>query len=233
MTLLCRLRGVTRSFGAGGHRLDVLRGVDLDVEAGQRVGIEGRSGAGKSTLLAILGLVDAEFEGGYEFEGRDVAGMDDASRAEIRLRRLGIAFQDLHLVPALTAEENVALPATAAGVDEETARERARSLLSTAGLADRRSHRPGELSGGERRRVAFARSLVNRPRLLLLDEPTSQLDTESAAGVRGLIDQAHEEGAAVVAATHDAALRSASGRRFVLADGRLSQGDAGGPPSAG
>lgn len=223
MPVLCRLEAVRRSFGSGPHRLEVLRGVDLEVVAGERIGITGRSGAGKSTLLAVLGLVDAEFEGRYEFDGEEVGRRTERERAEIRLRRIGIAFQDLHLVPALTAEENVALPAAAAGLNEADARERAGELLSAAGLGGRRDHRPGQLSGGERRRVAFARALVNRPALLLLDEPTTELDAESASGVRALIDRAHNEGAAIVAATHDPALLEGMNRRFGLVAGVLAE----------
>lgn len=219
---LCRLRDVRRSFEVRGQPLEVLRGVDLEVEPGDRIGISGPSGAGKSTLLAILGLIDTDYGGTYEFLGHDVHEQDSERRNAWRLHELGFAFQDLLLVPSLSAEENLALPAIAAGVAEPEARARARALLQAAGVtAGREEHRPSQLSGGERRRVAFARALANRPHLLLVDEPTAELDAASTAGILALLEQAAGEGSAIVAVSHDPRVLDLTRRRYVIHEGRL------------
>lgn len=215
------MRGIRRTFTTHGQPLEVLRGVDLDIKARDRVAITGPSGAGKSTLLSIVGLIDSEFEGVYRFRGADVHATPETERGAWRLRELGFAFQDLHLVPSLTAEENVALPALSAGQVPDSAFRRARELLGAAGLGERASHYPGQLSGGERRRVAFARALVNEPRLLLLDEPTGELDPASTAGVLALVERAAGEGAAIVAVSHDPRVVEHCLRRFELRDGVL------------
>lgn len=223
MEPVCRLEGVRRTFHLRGHEVGALDGVDLVVMPGAQLAVTGPSGAGKSTLLHVLGLVDAGFSGTYRFLGREVKAATEAERSDWRLRGIGFAFQDLNLVPTLSALENVLLPALAAGVGHGEATERAAALLSEAGLAERLSHRPTELSGGERRRVAFARALVNRPRLLLLDEPTAELDEVSVAGVRALLGRATMEGAAVLAVTHDTRLVSDFAERFKMTRGRLSR----------
>jgi ABC-type lipoprotein export system ATPase subunit len=226
MVALCGLEAVGRSFLVHGQRLDVLSGVDLDIQEGERVSITGPSGAGKSTLLNIIGLVDDRFEGRYAFRGTDVRAVHADERARWRLTEIGIAFQDLHLVPSLTLAENVALPAVAAGVDETTGLARAVDLLEAAGLGTRTEHLPAALSGGERRRAAFARSLANRPRLLLLDEPTAELDAVSVEGILTLIRRAAEEGAAIVAVTHDPRLQELCRSEFAMHAGRLARLDA-------
>lgn len=217
--MLCRLRDVVRVFPGPEGPVRVLEGVDLDVAAGQQVVLTGASGAGKTTLLSVLGLVDGGFAGDYRFAGEDVRAARDRVRSRWRLHQVGTAFQDLHLVASLDAEENVRLPAEAAGLSADAAQERARELLAAAGLDHRLHHLPRSLSGGQRRRVALARALVNRPALLILDEPTDGLDDASRDGVLDLVDHARGDGAAVVAATH--APDAFQGRRLVLQHGRL------------
>ena len=221
MTPLVELRDVRRRFSVHGQALEVLRGVDLTIAAGERVGITGSSGSGKSTLLAILGLIDASFEGAYLLRGANVRESSETEWSRWRLREYGFAFQDLNLVPSLSAAENVALPTIAAGTGEAQALERAHALLEAAGLAARARHRPSELSGGERRRVALARALANRPKILLVDEPTSELDDVSAAGVLALIEQALDKGSTLVAATHDPRLLRLCTTHHALVKGRL------------
>ncbi len=221
MGALCRLEGVRRTFLHHGQPLEVLRGIDLEVQGGDRIAVTGPSGVGKSTLLAVLGLIDDRFEGVYQFEGRDVKTAREDQRSQWRLSEIGFAFQDLHLVPSLTAEENAMLPALAAGSSMEEAQARSRDLLGAAGLEARRDHRTPTLSGGERRRVAFARALVNRPRIVLADEPTGELDARSAASVMALLDRASQEGSAVVAVSHDPRLVGWCRRVLSLRDGRL------------
>lgn len=216
---LCRLRGLRRVYPGPDGPVKVLAGLDLDVQVGERMVVTGASGAGKTTLLSVLGMVDPGFEGVYAFRGEDTRAAGERRRSRWRLQDVGYAFQDLHLVPSLSAEENVRLPAEARGASAEEAKERAARLLEAAGLGHRLHHRPASLSGGERRRTALARALANRPALLLLDEPTDGLDAVSREGVLGLVDQAGAEGAAVVVATHEPELFP--GRRLALDGGRL------------
>lgn len=220
---LCELRGVTRSFQLHGQSIEVLRGIDLDVRPNDAVAIEGPSGAGKSTLLSILGLIDLDYMGAYRFKGNDVATAAEAARAEWRLRHLGIAFQDLWLVESLTALENLLVPLYATKTNPTEAERRATDLLTAAGLSHALHHRPSELSGGERRRVAVARALVNRPRLLLVDEPTAELDAVSAERILSLLRRAQQEGAALVAASHDPQVLALCRRTLRLRDGRLEE----------
>ena len=220
---LCELRDVARTFELHGQPIEVLRGIDLTVDAGDAVSIEGPSGAGKSTLLSILGLIDLAFSGTYRFRGVEVSKASDATRADWRLRQLGIAFQDLWLVESLTALENLLVPLFATRTPVGQARQRAADLLAAAGLDHALHHRPSELSGGERRRVAVARSLVNRPRLLIVDEPTAELDATSADRVVELLRRAQTEGAALVAASHDPHVLSLCRRNLRLHAGRLAE----------
>lgn len=220
------LEGVRRSFLSHGQVVPILRGVDLVLEPGEAVAISGPSGSGKSTLLSVLALIDPGFEGGYLFDGHDVRSTPEATLATWRLARIGVAFQDLWLVENLTSLENVMIPIIAAGEPEEAAKRRGEALLAEAGVAHRAGTLPGLLSGGERRRVAFARALANRPALLLLDEPTAELDDASASAILGMVRSAHEQGASLVCASHDRRLLDLCDRHFRVEDGRLS-GDAG------
>jgi putative ABC transport system ATP-binding protein len=195
-----RLRGVSRTFAGADGPVRALRGVDLDVGPGDRLRILGPSGSGKSTLVAVLGLLDAGYEGSCLFDGREVRDVAEPERAALRLRRVGFAFQDLHLVPSLTALENLELVARAVA---GTPSGRPRELLEEAGLGARMHALPGVLSGGERRRLALARALVHRPALLLLDEPTAGLDAASAERAAAMVRRAADAGTAVVAVGHD------------------------------
>ena len=204
------------------ERLHVLQGLSLEVGAGQTVGIIGPSGCGKSTLLNILGTLDEPDSGDVVLEGRNVADLDAAALAHLRNRRLGFVFQLHHLLPQCTVLENVLVP-TLVGGGADTAAPRARHLLERVGLADRLQHYPGQLSGGERQRVAVVRALVNRPAVLLADEPTGSLDRAGAAALCDLLVELNaEEKVAIVMVTHAVELAERMQRVFELRDGALS-----------
>lgn len=215
------LEGIHRSFNSHGQSVPVLRGIDLTVEPGAAVALSGPSGSGKSTLLSILALIDPAFEGRYRFGGADVNATPEDERSRWRLRQIGVAFQDLWLVESLTSLENVMVPMVAAGDEPDEARRRAAGLLETAGVLRRAGTVPRLLSGGERRRVAFARALANRPSLLLLDEPTAELDDDSADSILSLVRAAHEGGASLVCASHDRRLLQLCQRSYRFREGRL------------
>jgi ABC-type lipoprotein export system ATPase subunit len=215
------LNGVRRSFVSHGQTVPVLRGIDLDLAAHDRVQVRGPSGAGKSTLLGIVALIDGGYEGTVQFEEQDARDAGEERRRDWRLRRIGVAFQDLHLVQTLTALENVALPIVAAGKSEHEATTSAAALLERAGLTHRAHERPTTLSGGERRRVAVARALANQPRTLILDEPTAELDDASADAVLAMIRGATTNGTALLVASHDPRVAQLCERRLVLRDGVL------------
>lgn len=222
-------RGLQKAYRMGGKPLEVLRGVDLDVHEGEILGILGSSGSGKSTLLHVLGWLDRADAGTIVYEGRDRASLSAAERAVLRNRVMGFVFQLYHLLPELTALENVLLPSMilwkggAWRREKAAATERALSLLHRVGLSERTGHRPSQLSGGERQRVAIARALQNRPRFLLCDEPTGNLDGRTAADVRRLLwDLNRSEGQTLVVVTHDLTLANEADRRVHLVDGRVS-----------
>jgi len=199
-----------------------LRGVSFEIARGEFAAIMGPSGCGKSTLLAILGLLDRPSAGSYELDGVSADGLDDAQRTRLRRERIGFVFQAYNLLPRLSALENVALPMAYAGVPLEERRERAAALLARVGLQAKTGRTPLELSGGERQRVGIARSLANRPALLLADEPTGNLDSKSSAEVIAFLKELHAEGMTVVLVTHDAGIGSAAGRVLRLKDGLLA-----------
>jgi lipoprotein-releasing system ATP-binding protein len=208
--------------GPGGEPLRVLRSISLELAPGDRLAIIGPSGSGKSTLLNIIGTLDAPSAGSVRLGDTDPFALSPASLARFRSERVGFIFQDHHLLPQCTATENVLLAALAAGPVGRAEVERAGELLAAVGLADRASHRPGQLSGGERQRVAVARALMNRPAVLLCDEPTGNLDAAAAAGVGKLIlDLAGDAGAIVIVATHSDSLARRVGRQARLVEGRL------------
>ncbi|ROR34605.1 ABC transporter ATP-binding protein [Inmirania thermothiophila] len=218
---MIRLEGVSRTFRVGGEPVHALRGVDLAVEAGEYVAIMGPSGSGKSTLLHILGLLDRPSAGRYLLDGADVGGLDDDARAALRLRRIGFVFQFFHLVPRLSAADNVALPLVLAGVAPAARRRRVAEALAGVGLAHRAAHRPDELSGGQRQRVAIARATILRPALLLADEPTGNLDRATGREVLALLERLHGEGLTLVVVTHDPAIGGRAPRLIRLEDGRI------------
>ena len=215
-------RDVTRAYRTGQSHVRALRGVSLSVARGDFVAVTGPSGSGKSTLLHLLGGVDTPTSGEVVFLGRDLARMSVEARSALRLERVGLVFQRFHLLPMLTALENVELPLAAARVRRKDRRERAAAVLERVRLADRLHHRPGELSGGQCQRVAIARALVNEPELLLADEPTGELDRATSRRVLALFQSLNAEGATLVVATHDLELAAGARRSIEVVDGRTA-----------
>ena len=216
------LNGVTRTFRQPEAPLRVLRGVDLRVAAGEMVALVGPSGAGKSTLLQIAGLLEAPDGGEVVIDGAACGGLSDARRTALRRHAIGFIYQYHHLLPEFSALENIVLPQMIAGLARAEAQDRGRQLLDMMGLAARAGHRPAALSGGKQQRVAFARAVANGPRLLLADEPTGNLDPETAATVFDhLVKLVHGAGLAALVATHNLALAAHMDRVLTLQDGRL------------
>jgi len=216
------IRGLERSYVTGAGTLAVLRGVDLDVQPGEIVGLIGPSGSGKSSLLHAAGLLEHPNAGRITIEGRDCSDLPDRDRTRVRLATIGFVYQFHHLLPEFTARDNVALPLMIAGVSRPKAQARAVELLGELGLADRVQHQPAQMSGGEQQRVAVARALANSPRLLLADEPTGNLDpTTSTAVFENLYNLARRTGVAAVVATHNLELARHMDRIFALKDGHL------------
>ncbi len=213
-------RKVTRDYRQGKTRVRALRGADLMVEKGDFLAVTGPSGSGKSTLLHLLGGVDVATSGEVHFLGRDLARLSVEARAALRLREVGLVFQRFHLLPMLTAIENVELPLAAARVGRRERRARAAAVLDCVGLGDRLRHRPSELSGGQCQRVAIARALANDPALVLADEPTGELDRATSRRVLALFQELNAAGTTLVVATHDLDLAAGAHRRIEVVDGR-------------
>ena len=215
-------RGVTKTFPMPAGPVVALRDVSLQIDDGDYVAIAGPSGCGKSTLLHVLGCVEPPTAGELRFQDRDVASLSDAARSRIRLLSVGFVFQRFFLLPMLTAWENVELPLGEAGVPKVERRARTAELLDYVGLSGRAHHRPSQLSGGEMQRVAIARALANRPRLVLADEPTGELDEATGRQVADLLDRVHADGNTVVVVTHDESVASRARRRLVMSDGGIA-----------
>jgi ABC-type lipoprotein export system ATPase subunit len=216
-------RDVRKSYSLGRRRLEVLRGLDLSVAEGEFVALQGASGAGKSTLLHLVGGLDVPDAGTIRAAGSEITSMDAGSLTRFRNREVGLIFQAFHLLPELDALENVALPARMSRRPHRESMKAATELLRRVGLGDRLDHRPGELSGGEQQRVAIARALVNRPPLILADEPTGNLDSATGAEIVSLLlDLRRERSATLVVATHDERLAAMADRVIRLADGRIA-----------
>ena len=224
-TDIVHAQGLTKVFPMPAGDVTALRDVSVTVRPGEYVSVTGPSGCGKSTLLHLLGCVEAPTAGSLRFEGEDVSGMSDRERSRIRLRRIGFVFQRFFLLPMLTAWENVELPLGEARVPRGERRERTAELLDYVGLSVRAQHRPSQLSGGEMQRVAIARALANRPRLLLADEPTGELDQKTGDQIAELLDQVAADGNALVVVTHDLRLAGRASRRLHMNDGRLFDGE--------
>lgn len=215
-------RGLTRDFRQGEAVIHVLRGVDLELAAGEIVALLGPSGSGKSTLLQAVGLLEGGFGGSIRIAGQEVSQLDGDARTQVRRDRIGFIYQFHHLLPDFSAVENVVLPQLIRDAEPDAARARAEKLLATLGLAHRLSHRPNQLSGGEQQRVAVARALANAPALVLADEPTGNLDEATADLVFGeFLRMVREEGAAALVATHNERLAARMDRVLRLHDGRL------------
>jgi putative ABC transport system ATP-binding protein len=220
--VIARAQDVTRVFGSGPTQVRALRGVSLSVARGELVALRGRSGSGKTTLLSIIGGLDRPSSGRVEVDGRDVTAMDADGRAQMLRQTVAFIFQSFGLIPILSAAENVGIPMRLARMDPATRERRARALLGLVGLDERAELRPYELSGGEQQRVAIARALANTPTLLLADEPTGQLDSETGGQIMRLIRSiVHDEGITAIVATHDPVLTGLADRVLNLRDGVL------------
>lgn len=215
------LQGIERVFHLGDSTVHALAGIELRIGAGEYIAVMGPSGSGKSTLLNVLGLLDRPDAGHYRLEGRDVTTLSSDEQAHVRSLRIGFVFQSFHLVPRLTAAENIALPMVLAGLPARERDQRVRKALDGFGLADRADHRPDQLSGGQRQRVAIARATVMRPALLLADEPTGNLDRATGDEVVRLLEQLNADGVTLLVVTHDAALGARARRRLLMEDGTI------------
>ena len=218
---ILQLRGITRDFKLGAQTVHVLKGIDLDISKNEYVALMGPSGSGKSTLMNLLGCLDTPTSGSYELNGTDVSSLNDNALAEIRNSEIGFVFQTFNLLPRSTALENVALPLVYAGLSKEERLARAAEVLEQVGLADRMDHRPNQLSGGQRQRVAVARALVNKPALILADEPTGNLDSKTAIEIMKLFDDIQAAGNTVVLVTHEEDIAQHAKRVIRLVDGNI------------
>jgi putative ABC transport system ATP-binding protein len=222
-----RVSGLTKSISTATHRVDILKGIDFHITRGEFVAIMGASGSGKSTLLGLLAGLDSPTTGKIFLDNEDITGLDEDSMAVLRGRKVGFVFQSYNLIPTLTAEENVLLPYELAGGNGSAGRARARELLDTVGLSERRDHYPVQLSGGEQQRVALARAFTAKPPILLADEPTGNLDSQNGKHVLELLIQLNQrEQTTLVLVTHDQALASYASRRITLRDGLIVSDEA-------
>jgi putative ABC transport system ATP-binding protein len=216
-----RLRGIQRVFHLGDSDVHALRDLNLDIGAGEYVAVMGPSGSGKSTLLNLLGLLDSPNEGHYLLEGRDVTTLSSDEQAHVRSQRIGFVFQSFHLVPRLSAAENIALPMVLAGMAPAERQKRVAQALKDYGLENRADHRPEELSGGQRQRVAIARATIMQPAMILADEPTGNLDRSTGDEVVHLLEGLNQRGVTLIVVTHDAALGARARRQLRMEDGAL------------
>lgn len=215
------LQGIERIFRVGGEEVRALRGIEMDIAAGEYLSIMGPSGSGKSTLLNVIGLLDRPDAGRYRLDDRDVTSLSDDETAAVRRDKLGFVFQFFHLVPRLTAEQNIELPMLLAGIAPEERRRRLDRILSEYGLEARARHRPSELSGGQCQRVAIARALALGPAVILADEPTGNLDRHTGQEVMAVLERAHHAGAILILVTHDAEIGARAHRRVRMVDGAI------------
>ena len=215
------LSNVTKVYPMGDAQVQALRGVDLQIKAGEFIAILGPSGSGKSTVMHILGCLDTPTSGTYHLDGVAIQGLNPNELAEIRNNKIGFVFQSFHLLPRATAGENVELPMVFAGVNAADRKACAESVLEQVGLKERIKHLPNELSGGERQRVAIARALVNKPSIILADEPTGNLDSRSGAEILGLFENLHAEGRTVILVTHDETIAQRAHRVIRIFDGMI------------
>jgi putative ABC transport system ATP-binding protein len=219
---MIHLAGIERTFLVGDEAVHALSSVNFTVRQGEYVAIMGPSGSGKSTLLNIIGLLDRPNEGIYTLENLDITELTDDQRASVRRNKIGFVFQFFHLVPRLTAAENVELPMILADVDPASRKSRVQAALSSLGLSDRVKHRPDQLSGGQRQRVAIARATIMQPDVILADEPTGNLDRTSGVEVIRILEDLHNKGMTLIMVTHDPDLSKRAARRVQLQDGKIS-----------
>ena len=213
------IRNIIRDFKLGQEIVHVLKGIDLDIKRGEYVAIMGPSGSGKSTLMNLLGCLDTPTAGSYKLNGKDVSTMSDDDLADIRNTEIGFVFQTFNLLPRTTALDNVALPMVYAGKSKAERTKRAEEVLTEVGLADRMDHRPNQLSGGQRQRVAVGRALVNKPSIILADEPTGNLDSKTGHEIMGLFEEIHKAGNTVIMVTHEEEIAAHARRVIRLRDG--------------
>jgi putative ABC transport system ATP-binding protein len=219
---LIRLDNLSKSYHQGDVDIPVLRGIDMSIAPGEFVALQGPSGSGKSTLLHIIGLLDRQSSGAYRLNGQDVSTLADDELSHLRNRSIGFVFQSFYLIPYATALDNVLLPGLYSRTSQTVLRERANGLLAQVGLADRLRHKPFELSGGQQQRVALARALLNDPDLILADEPTGQLDSQTSAEIMRLLTEVNATGKTIVVVTHDEETARYAKRRIHVVDGRTA-----------
>lgn len=218
---LIELRGIARIFHLGDSTVHALAGLDLTINSGEYLAVMGPSGSGKSTLLNLLGLLDRPNTGTYHLEGRDVTTLTPNEQARVRSERIGFVFQSFHLVPRLTAAENIALPMMLAGLPAKERSQRVQEALNNFGLEHRADHRPDQLSGGQRQRVAIARATIMHPAMLLADEPTGNLDRHTGEEVMNLLEGLNANGVTLIVVTHDPVLGARAHRQLAMEDGKL------------
>jgi len=222
MSNVIKMRNIIRDFKLGQEIVNVLKGIDLDIERGEYVAIMGPSGSGKSTLMNIIGCLDTATAGTYILNGKDVSKMSDDELAEIRNKEIGFVFQTFNLLPRTTALDNVALPMVYAGFSKSERTKRAIEVLNDVGLSDRMDHKPNQLSGGQRQRVAVGRALINKPSIILADEPTGNLDSKTSLEILNLFEDIHKAGNTVIVVTHEEDVAARAKRIIRLIDGMIS-----------
>ncbi len=230
--VVIELRDLSKTFQLGDQTVHALDGVNLRILKGEYVSVMGPSGSGKSTLLNMLGLLDKPDTGSYRLTGVETSSMDEELRAKLRREQIGFVFQSFHLIPRLSAQENIELPMLLEGVVPRERQRLARVVMERLNLGDRGNHLPGQLSGGQRQRVAIARAIVMRPSLLLADEPTGNLDSRSGSEVMQLLEELNREGITLLMVTHDPVLGGRAGRHIRMVDGKIA-GDASGGDATG
>jgi len=232
MNSVIHLEDIRKTYGSGAVKVEVLKGIDIDVYNNEYVALMGPSGSGKSTLMNILGCLDTATGGTYILNGQDVSTMSESEQANIRNKEIGFVFQSFNLMPRLTALENVTLPLIYAGKKRKERKERAEHLLDEVGLADRMDHKPNQLSGGQIQRVAIARSLANNPSIILADEPTGNLDSTTSAEVMDLFASIQEQGNTIIMVTHEHDIAARAKRIIHLQDGIIERDEVNVPTTA-
>ncbi len=219
---MIRLSGITRTFYMGKQTIHALDHIDLDIQNGEYLAIMGPSGSGKSTLLNVIGLLDRPDNGQYKLDGKLVSDLSEAEQAQIRREKIGFVFQSFHLIPRLSAAENIELPLILSGIKPNERKIRVKEALNAFDLLDRAAHKPAELSGGQRQRVAIARAMIMHPTAILADEPTGNLDQQMGKEVLALLEQLHQTGTTLIIVTHDRELGNRAHRKLVLRDGKIT-----------